>query len=129
MLSYQAARHSLTTELLRDAVAHEAARFDQVGRRFDRMERELPRGEAPELLKLHIALVFWDAWIDARNRGWPLPSAIATAEWPVLARRIASDLAGDLEISDAIVGEHFDASGRGSIASRARQLASRLREP
>ena len=128
MLSYQAARQSLITELLRDASAHDASRYDEVGRRFDRMERELPRGDAPELVKLHIALIFWDAWIDARNRGWPLPSTISASEWPMLARRIASDLAGDLEISDATVGEHFDATGPGAVGGRARRLAGRLRE-
>ncbi|MGH7720602.1 MAG: hypothetical protein ACREON_17365 [Gemmatimonadaceae bacterium] len=127
MLSYIAARDSLIQELLRDAAAHEAERYDEVGRRFDRMERELPRGGAPELTKLHIALVFWDAWIDARNRGWPLLCTIARAEWPLLARGIASDLTGDREISDARVGAQFDVSGHGSIANRAQTLGGRLR--
>lgn len=127
MLNYQAARHALVTELLGDASAHESERYDEVGRRFDRMERELPRGEAPELVKLHTALIFWDAWIDARNRGWPLLSTISIADWPVLARRIAADLAGDLDISDATVGTHFHAAGNGSVANRVQTLTGRLR--
>jgi hypothetical protein len=110
--SYGAARDALVGELLEDAAAHDAGRFDAIGRRSDRME--LPRVGPPELTKLRVALSFWDGWIDARNRGWQSDGDIAQAEWPMLARRIASDLAEDREISDARVGARFDASADGS---------------
>jgi hypothetical protein len=106
--SYGAARDALVGELLKDAAAHDAGHFDEIGRRSDRME--LPRVGPPELTKLRIALSFWDGWIDARNRGWQPDGNIEPAEWPMLARRIASDLAEDREISDARVGARFDVS-------------------
>jgi hypothetical protein len=110
--SYGAARDSLVGELLKDAVAHDAGRFDEIGRRSDRML--VPRVGPPELTKLRVALSFWDGWIDARNRGWQSDGDIAKAEWPVLARRIAADLTDDREISDARVGARFDASADAS---------------
>jgi len=106
--SYGAARKSLVGELLKDAAAHDAGCFDEIGRRSKRMH--LPRVGPPELTKLRVALSFWDGWIDARNRGWQPDGDIAKAEWPMLARRIASDLAEDREISDARVGARFDVS-------------------
>jgi hypothetical protein len=108
--SYGSARDSLVGELVKDAAAHEAGRFDEIGR-FDRIE--LPSGGAPALTKLHVALTFRHAWMDARNRGWQPDGNIAKAEWPTLARHIASDLAEDREISNARVGARFGASASG----------------
>ena len=110
MLSYGTARNSLVGELLKDAAAHEAGHYDEIGRRFDRVERELPRGAAQPLTKLRVALSFWDGWIDARDRRWQAGGNIDKEEWPMLARRIASDLTHDREISDARVGARFDLS-------------------
>jgi hypothetical protein len=110
MLSYGTARNSLVGELLKDAAAHEAGHYDEIGRRFDGIERELPRGAAPPLTKLRVALSFWDGWIDARDRRWQAGGNIDKGEWPMLARRIASELAQDREISDARVGARFDAA-------------------
>ncbi len=126
MLSYGTARNSLVGGLLRDAAAHEAGHYDEIGRRFDGIERELPRGAAP-LTKLRVALTFWDGWIDARDRGWQAGGNIDKGEWPMLARRIASDLAQDREISDARVGARFDASAGGPTADRVQTLAAPLR--
>jgi hypothetical protein len=127
MLTYGSARNSLVGELLKDAAAHEAGQFDAIGRRFDSIERDLPRGTAPALTKLRVALAFWDGWIDARNRGWQGDADIQKGEWPMLARRIASNLAADLEISDARVGARFDPSVGSSPGGRAATLAGRLR--
>jgi hypothetical protein len=127
MATYGSARNSLVGELLKDAAAHEAGRFDAIGRRFDGVERDLPRGAAPALTQLHVALAFWDAWIDARNRGWQDDAGIQKGEWPLLARRIASDLSADREISDARVGARFNASAGGSVGGRVATLAARLR--
>ena len=127
MVTYGSARNSLVAELLKDAAAHEAGRFDEVGRRFDGIERDLPRGTAPALTKLRVALAFWDGWIDARNRGWQGGGDIPKGEWPMLARRIASDLSADHDISDARVGARFDASVGGSLGERMQTLDTRLR--
>jgi uncharacterized membrane protein YeaQ/YmgE (transglycosylase-associated protein family) len=127
MATYGSSRDSIVGELLRDAAAHEAGRFDAIGRRFDSIERDLPRGTAPALARLRVALAFWDGWIDARNRGWQGGGDIPKAEWPMLARRIASDLAADLAISDARVGARFDVSTGGSLAERVQTLDARLR--
>jgi hypothetical protein len=127
MLSYGIARDSLVGELLKDAMAHEAGRYDEIGRRFDGIEREFPRGAAPQLTRLRVALTFWDGWIDARDRDWPLGGSIDKGEWPMLARRIASDLAQDCEISEARVGARFDPSAGGPTEDRVQTLAARLR--
>jgi hypothetical protein len=114
-MSYGATRESLVTELQKDAAAHERGRYDEIGRRFDRIEREMPRGPAPQLRKLRVAIAFWDGWIDARNREWPAGGNIDKGEWPMLARRIASDLTQDQQISDPRVTARFDDSaGRGT---------------
>jgi hypothetical protein len=127
MVTYGSARNSLVGELLKDAAAHEAGHYDEIGRRFDGVERELPRGAAAPLTKLRVALTFWDGWIDARDRRWQGGGNIDKGEWPMLARRIASDLAQDLEISDARVGARFDASTEGPTDDRVQTLAARLR--
>jgi hypothetical protein len=124
---YAAARVALGQHLLDDATAHEAGRVDAVGRRFDAMERALPRGAAPELTKLRIALTFWDAWIDARNAGWPSSEDIRQSEWPRLARLIAGDLANDRQITDPLVLTRFDVAANPSLAGRVQTLAARLR--
>lgn len=124
---YATVRAALVQHLLEDATAHEAGRVDAVGRRFDAMERSLPRGGAPELTKLRIALTFWDAWIDARNAGWPSSVDIHQAEWPRLARLIASDLAGDRQITNPRVLERFDVAAHPSLGGRVQTLAARLR--
>src|SRR5258706_14103446 len=71
MLSYAAARDTLVQRLRADAAAHRLGRYDEVGRGFDRLEQQVPNGKEAELGRLHIALAFWDGWIDARNNGWP----------------------------------------------------------
>src|SRR5256885_3713762 len=107
MLAYAAARDTLVKELRANAVDHEAEHYDAIGRRFDRLEHQFPTGTAPELAKLHIALAFWDGWIDARNHGWPR-GPVASTDWPVLADAVADDLAADQEISSPPAPERFD---------------------
>ncbi|MFN2563847.1 MAG: hypothetical protein ABR499_02390 [Gemmatimonadaceae bacterium] len=109
--SYGTAREAFVSALLKDAAAHEAGRFGEIGRRSDHIE--LPRVGPPGLAKLRVALTFWDAWIDARNRGWEPAGNITKVEWPALARLIASDIAEDREIPDALAAR-FDASADAS---------------
>jgi hypothetical protein len=44
-----AARDELVAHLRADAAAHDAERFDAIGRRFDDVERHFPRGTGPGL--------------------------------------------------------------------------------
>lgn len=126
--TYSAARDTLVDQLLRDAMSHDAEQYDDVGRRFATVERELPRGAAPELVRLRVALTFWDAWIDARNRGWQPDSGIAKAEWPSLARSVAADLEGDRDMTNARVVTRFDAAAVfPPPGNRVQALAARLR--
>src|ERR1041385_7671814 len=127
MLTYAAARDTLVQQLRSDARAHRAGDYDEVGRRFDRVEHEFPIGTAPELAKLHIALTFWDGWIDARNNGWPR-GPIATSEWPVLAEAVADELAADKEITLPVVLARFDLVAHPHLNERVQTLAARLRQ-
>lgn len=126
MLTYAAARDTLVEQLRSDARAHVAERYDEIGRRFDRIEHLFPTGTAPELGRLHIAFTFWDGWIDARNNGWPR-GPIALTDWPVLAEHVATDLAGDREISSPMVLACFDIVGYPKLNERVQTLAARLR--
>ena len=123
MLTYAAARDALVQELRRDAVAHESERYDAIGRGFDAIEHRFPTGTAPELARLHIALAFWDGWIDARNNGWPR-GPIAVGDWPRLARQVAADLEADQEISDGAVLARFDLVAHPKLNERVQTLAA-----
>jgi hypothetical protein len=125
-MSYGTVRNSLVTELQKDAAAHEYGRYEDIGRRFGDVEREMPPGAAPQLMGLRMALAFWNGWIDARNRDWPACGNITKAEWPMLARRIVSDLSADHDISEPRVGARFDASAGGATEDRVETLAARL---
>lgn len=124
--SYAASRDALVAELRRDAAAHRAGAYDEVGRRFDAVERHFPHGTAPELGRLHIALTFWDAWVDARNHGWPR-GPVGEADWPALAERVADDLAADRDITDPVVLARFDLVRHPGLNERVQTLAARLR--
>jgi hypothetical protein len=126
-LSYDAARIALSDALLRDADAHDQERFDEIGRRFDALERVFPRESGPEITKLHVALTFWDAWIEARNLGWQMTARIRQHEWPALAREIASDLAAGRDITSARVRERFDAAAHGGLGDRVQAISERLK--
>ena len=126
MMSYAEARDALVTQLLQDAAAHEARQYDAVGRRFDAVEHRFPTGTAPELGKLHIALTFWDGWVNARNHGWP-PGPIAEDEWPQLARAVAADLKSDRDVTSEKVLSHFDIVAHPKLDDRVQTLAARLR--
>ena len=127
MLTYAAARDTLVAELRRDAAAHRLEQYDQIGRRFDRVEHDFPIGTSPELGKLHIALTFWDGWIDARNNGWPR-GPIGMDDWPALADAVADDLAEDRDITLPLVLARFDVVAHPHLNERVQTLAARLRQ-
>jgi len=126
-LTYDAARIALAEHLTRDADAHERERYDEIGRRFDALERAFPRQESADLTKLYVALTFWDAWIEARNLGWQSTGNIRQHEWPQLARDIAADLTADREITSARVRQRFDAGAHGGLGDRVQIISDRLR--
>lgn len=127
MLTYTTARDTLVEQLRIDARAHAAGRYDEIGRRFDRLEHQFPTGTEPHLGRLHIALAFWDGWIDARNNGWPR-GPIALTDWPVLAEEVAADLASNRDISSPLVLRRFDLVAHPKLNERVQTLAARLRQ-
>jgi len=127
MYASDSARADLVTHLRQDAVAHDAERFDAIGRRFDEVERRFPRGDAPALARLRVALTFWDGWIDARNNGWPA-GPISRAAWPGLARAVADDLEANHEIAAPLVLARFDLVANPRLNDRVQTLAARLRD-
>ena len=126
MRTYAVARDALVAHLREDADAHGAERYDVIGRRFDDVERHFPSGIAPELGRLHVALAFWDGWIDARNHGWPGGPIVRDA-WPELARSVAADLEADRDIAAPIVVARFDPVAHPKLNERVQHLAARLR--
>jgi len=126
VLTSEAARQALAGYLLTDAAAHEAERYDAIGRRFDSFEHAFPEGDDASLIDLRMALTFWDAWIDARNHGWQPTAGIQQGEWAALARGIAEDLTAKRDIVNPHVRELFDARSPGR-ADRVKLLAGRLR--
>jgi len=127
--SDHAIRQAMALHLTGDAAAHDGGRFDEIGRRFDAVERSLSHEKlAGELGTLRLALMFWDAWIDARNRGWQPTRDIQAAEWPALARGIAADLLADREITDPRVHASFDPKGAGGGSDRLRSVMARLQQ-
>ncbi len=125
-MTYAEARDTIVTHLLEDVAAHDAGRYDEVGRRFDAVEHRFPTGTAPELGKLHIALTFWDGWVHARNHGWP-PGPITEAEWPSIVREVTADLGADRDITNETVLRHFDIVAHPKLNERVQILAERLR--
>lgn len=109
MPAYDATRQAIVDGLTEDATAHDACRYEEVGRRFAAVRGRIPDDTA-QTTKLHTALRFWRGWIQARDARWPgldVPGGIGIAEWPQLARTIASDLALDSEVSSPRVRDRF----------------------
>ena len=86
----------------------------------------LPRNAGPTFDKLHIALSFWDGWIDARNHDWLYYEGIRAEDWPWLARGIVDDLRNDHEISDQRVLKHFELRRQGKRPSFLAWLRRRI---
>jgi hypothetical protein len=127
MSTAEATRDDLVAHLRQDAAAHDAERYDAIGRRYDDVEHRFPRGAGPELGRLHVALTFWDGWIDARNNGWPA-GPIGRSAWPGLAREVAADLEAGREIVNPLVLTRFDLAANARLNDRVQALAVRLRD-
>jgi hypothetical protein len=126
MLTYTEAKQFLIENLSRDAAAHEAGRYRDIGRAFDELDANLPRSGGREFDQLFITLAFWDGWIDARNHDWQYYDEIGEADWPALARKIVASLASGQEITEPAVLRHFDFRARQPRAGRLKSLLARL---
>jgi len=108
MFDYSQAKNFLVENLTRDAVSHEAGRYEDIGKYYDDFDGNLPRGKGPEFDEFFIALYFWDGWIDARNHDWEYYPGISESDWPVLARHIVHSIAADRPITHPVVLKRFD---------------------
>ncbi|MHC4745150.1 MAG: hypothetical protein ACYS8Z_24810 [Planctomycetota bacterium] len=108
MFTYEQAKAFLIKHLLEDADHHISGCFSRIGENFDEFDHNLPRGAGPEFGKLHIALIFWDSWLDARNHDWQYYPKIKPDDWPLLAKLIAADIEADRDIQDKLIMEQFN---------------------
>jgi len=122
MLTKATARDAIVSALLRDAAAHEAGHYREIGGAYDELDGTVPREDDPDLRGLFIALRFWDSWIDARNHNWLYYEPIREEDWPKLARAVARDLANGWTITDPTVLSHFDPPLRNSLWQRLKTL-------
>jgi hypothetical protein len=123
-MTYEDAKKQLIAGLECDAIAHTEGRFADIGKGFDSYDIGLPRGAGPEFDKLHVALNFWDGWIDARNHMWLYYEPIVQADWPKLAKSIVEDIVEDRNLTNPLVIQHFDFSTRTSFFDRLKQKFS-----
>jgi hypothetical protein len=105
---YDELRERFASDLERAAEAQQAGNFAGIENGYDALDAILPRGEGAEYDKLHIALHFWDGWIDARNHDWRYYQGIGQQDWPDLARVLAADLRAGREPSEKRILKHFD---------------------
>ncbi|HET9712635.1 MAG TPA: hypothetical protein VFP64_12155 [Pyrinomonadaceae bacterium] len=126
-MQYDELRERLASHLETAAEAQEASNPPAIETGYDAFDEVLPRGEGPEYDKLHIALHFWDGWIDARNHDWQYYEGIAQQDWPQLARLIASDLRADREPQEKRILQHFDLREAGTQPSFLARLKSKLK--
>lgn len=111
MWTYEKARDYLVAALRRGAEAQEQEQLNRVGSAFDEFDSNLPRGAGSEFDKLHVALNFWDGWIDARNHDWQHHGPIRQRDWPRLARSTAAQVEAGEEVTEAMVLKKFDLGG------------------
>lgn len=88
--------------------AQESGNLAQIERGCDECDVMLPRRSDSMFDKLHITLVFWDSWIDARNHDWLYYKGIFQADWVQFAQQIVEDLYADRDITNEQVLHNFD---------------------
>ncbi|MBI1848657.1 MAG: hypothetical protein HY294_11340 [Candidatus Rokubacteria bacterium] len=108
----------LAKALLADAAAHEAGRYASIADRYDDVYRELLPIQDLAERRLVIALHFWGGWCDASNHDWQYYRGIGKADWPRLARDIASDLRQGRDSTDGLVVAHFAPENMRPMRSR-----------
>jgi hypothetical protein len=127
-VTYTESRDRFVAALAAAAEAQERGDVSAIEDGYDELDSLLPRGGGPEYDKLHVALHFWDGWIDARNHSWMYYEGISQADWPKLARGIVADLRADQEIQDERVCGRFDLHRVAQGGSTWNRLKARLRK-
>lgn len=97
--AYDSCRRTLIDALRRDAVLHEAGRYEDLGSDLPGVLSQLSLGEDDRYRKLRAAFRFWDAWLMARDSDWLEHCHIELYKWPQLACRVADDLEADRNIT------------------------------
>jgi len=108
--AYDATRHALAAGLLEDAAAHDAGRYEELGRQIPSIGDSVARQDASRSLQLQLALRFWREWIVARDGRWmdgEPANHMTLSDWPRVARVIASDLALDRSTRDPAIVARF----------------------
>ena len=129
--AYDATRQALVGALLEDATAHEAGRYEEIGRELPGIRHAVSRQDLSWTSRLQLALRFWHGWTKARDERWTGSQGVKSVvleDWPRFARVIASDLALDRDTTDPAILERFAdgapllaaASGAGARAAVAR---------
>jgi hypothetical protein len=72
--------------------------------------------------QVSIALTFMDSWGDSGGHEWLYYEGIGKDDWPRLAQEIIKALETGGEITNPLILEHFDLSGRPSLLRRIKGL-------
>lgn len=107
-MDYHEIRERFITALRAAIQAQESGNLAQIESGYDELDVMLPRSNNLMFDKLHITLVFWDSWIDARNHDWLYYKGISKADWVQLAQQIVENLYQDREITNEQVLQNFD---------------------
>ncbi len=126
---YDDFRERFASDLDRAAQAQEAGNLPDIETGYDELDRMLPRDEGAEYDKLHIALNFWDGWIDARNHDWQYYEGIAEEDWPRLARILAADLRANREPREERILRRFDLRDSAARPSLWDRLMAKIGKP
>jgi hypothetical protein len=111
--SYDEARHFIIKSLFTAICHFEEKEYFNLGEGYDILDQRLPRNDLVEFKKLHTAFIFWDRWIYVSNHINSYSSlddkdfGIQIKDYPVVARRIISDLQSNQDISDPLVIKYF----------------------
>jgi len=77
----------------------------EAGTEFDIIDAAVPRRDPA----LAVAISFWDAWVDERNRAFPGNfEGIDRADWPLLARNIATSLSAGRGSDEPRIRKNFE---------------------
>ena len=99
-MGYDELRERFALALVAAADSQDADNLAEIEVGYEELDRRLSRNADARFDKLHIALNFWDSWIDSRNHEWLHYDGLSAADWPVLGRGVAQQQRENLEIAD-----------------------------
>src|SRR6266568_2607216 len=106
-MTYDQVRMLIADALERAATAHEARRYRELAPILKQVDVPATRGEGSSFAKIGIALNFFDGWVEAADRQGHYYDGISQADWPRLARVVATALRTDRDIPVPVVLQHF----------------------